>query len=150
MPSIIPSYIYSFFALSIVGTLLICTFSAFSVSIKQDVEIEQLENLLEHMAAQSCEIISTTQINNSTINVRIPVPSSISEKQYWIQLKSDALHAWIEGGIGEIPVQTSYKIFIPGKVVAAGLYVSGYGLAELECHFQGTTLYLNLSQESSA
>jgi len=150
MPSIIPSYIYSFFALSIVGTLLICTFSAFSVSMKQDVEIEQLKNLLEHMAAQSCEIISTTQINNSTINVRMPVPSSISEKQYWIRLKSDALRAWIEGGIGDIPVQTSYKIFIPGMVVAAGLYVSGYGLAELECHLQGTTVYLNLSQESSA
>ena len=150
MPSIIPGYIYSFFALSIVGALLICTFSAFSVSMKHDVEIEQLKNLLQNIAAQSCEIISTTQVNNSTIDVRIPMPSSISEKQYWIQLRSDASRAWVEGGIGQNPIQTSNKIFIPGLVAASGLYFSGYGLAELECHLQGTTVYLSLSQESSA
>ena len=150
MPSIIPSYIYSFFALSIVGTLLICTFGAFSVSMKQDIQVEQLKNLLEHMAAESCEILSTTQINNSTVTVRMSMPSCVNEKQYWIRLRSDALRAWIEGGIGEIPVQTSYKIFLPGMVVASGLYVSGYGLAELECQLQGTTAYLTLSQESSA
>jgi len=150
MPSIIPSYIYSFLALSIVGTLLICTFSLFSVSLKQDVEIEQLKNVLEHLAAESCEIISTTQTNNSTVTVRIPMPSCLSEKQYWIQLKSDALKTWLEGGIGNTPTQTNYKIFIPGMANASGLYFSSYGLAELECQLQGNIVYLNLSQESQA
>ena len=150
MPSIIPSYIYSFFALSIVGTLLICTFSVFSLSMKQDVEIEQLKNLLEHLAAESCEIISTTETNNSTVTVRIPMPSCLSEKQYWIQLKSNTLQTWFEGGIGNTPTQTNHKIFIPGIVNASGLYHSSYGLAELECQLQGTIIYLNLSQESTS
>ena len=78
------------------------------------------------------------------------MPSSISEKQYWIQLRSDASRAWVEGGLGISPIQTRNKIFIPGLVAASGVYVSGYGLAELECHLQGTTVYLSLSQESSA
>ena len=148
MPSIIPSYVYTFFALSVVGTLLICTFSAFSVSVSQGVEIEQLKNLLEHVAAESCELISTTTTNNSTITVRVPMPSRLGEKSYWIQFRNDSSRAWIEGGLGRTPVQTSLTIFVPGTVAASGLYNSGYGYAELECQLQGTTVYLNLSEAS--
>lgn len=148
MPSIIPSYVYTFFVLSIVGTLLICAFSAFSVSMKQDVELEQLKNLLEHVAAESCEIISTTQTNNSTVTVRVPMPTRLGEKIYWIQFRNDSSRAWIEGGLGDVPVQTSLVIFVPGMVAASGLYTSGYGFAELECQLQGTTVCLKISKES--
>ena len=126
MPSIIPSYVYTFFALSVVGTLLICTFSAFSVSVKQDVETDQLENLLEYMAAESCELISTTTTNNSTVAIRLPMPSRLGEKRYWIQLRNDSSRAWIAGGLGTTPVQTALTIFVPGIVTASGLYTSGY------------------------
>ncbi len=148
MPSIIPSYVYTFFALSVVGTLLICTFSAFSVSVKQDVETEQLENLLEYMAAESCELVSTATTNNSTVTIRLSMPSRLGEKRYWIQLRNDSSSAWIEGGLGTTPVQTSLTIFIPGIVAASGLYTSGYGFAELQCQVQGTTTSLNLSEVS--
>ena len=148
MPSIIPSYVYTFFALSVVGTLLICTFSAFSVSVKQNVETEQLENLLEYMAAESCELISTTTTNNSTVALRLPMPSRLGEKSYWIQLRNDSSSAWIEGGLGTTPVQTAFTVFVPGIVTASGLYKSGYGFAELECQVQGTTTWLNLSEVS--
>jgi len=148
VPSIIPSYVYTFFALSVVGTLLICTFSAFSVSVKQDVEIEQLKNLLEHVAAESCELISTTTTNNSTVTIRVPMPTRLGEKRYWIQFRNDSSRAWIEGGLGSTPVQTSLTIFVPGTVAASGLYNSGYGFAELECQLQGTSVCLNISEAS--
>jgi hypothetical protein len=148
VPSIIPSYVYTFFALSIVGTLLICTFSAFAVSVKQDVETEQLINLLEYVAAESCELISTATTNNSTATVRMLLPSHVGEKGYWIQLRNDSSNAWIEGGLGTTPVQTSLNIFVPGVVAASGLYTSRYGFAELECQIQGTVTFLNLSEVS--
>jgi hypothetical protein len=146
VPSIIPSYVYTFFALSIIGTLLICAFSAFAVSVKQDIEAEQLKNLLEYVAAESCEIISTATANNSTATVRLPLPCQVGEKGYWIQLRNDSSSAWIEGGLGTTPVQTSLTVFVPGVVAASGLYTSGYGFAELECQVQGTVTFLNLSE----
>lgn len=146
MPSIIPSYVYTFFALSIMSTLLICTFSAFSVSVKQDIEVKQLKNLIEHVAAESCELISTTATNNSTVTIKISMPTRLNEKQYWIQLRNDSSKAWIEGGLGNTPVQTTLTVFVPGMVAASGLYNSGYGFAQLECQLQGTTVYLNLSE----
>lgn len=146
MPSIIPSYVYTFFALSVIGTLLICTFSAFSVSVKQDVELEQLKNLLEHVAAESCELISTTAANNSTGTVTVSMPSCLGEKSYWIQFRNDSSRAWVEGGLGTTPVQTSLNIFLPGTVAASGVYNSGYGFAELECQLQGPLVCLNLSE----
>ncbi|MCW4014990.1 MAG: hypothetical protein NWF06_01335 [Candidatus Bathyarchaeota archaeon] len=148
MPSIIPSYVYTFFAISIIGTLLICAFSAFAVSMKQDIEVEQLKNLLEHVAAESCELISTTATNNSTVSLKISMPASLNQKQYWIQLRNDSSTAWIEGGLGNTPDQSSLTVFVPGIVYASGVYTSGYGFAELECQLQGTTVCLNLSQES--
>ena len=148
MVSIIPSYVYTFFALSIVSTLLICAFASFSVSVKQDIEVEQLKNLLEHVAAESCELISTTNSNNSTATLRMSMPSNLCEKSYWIQFRNDSSHAWVEGGLASTPVETSLKIFVPGMVEASGLYTSGYGFAKLECEFQGSTVYLNLSEAS--
>ena len=145
MPSIIPSYVYTFFALTIVGTLLICTFSAFAVSIKQDVEKEQLKNLLEYVAAESCELISTAMTNNSTITVRLNMPSLVDNQRYWIRLRNDSSLAWVEGGFGTSPVQTELSVFIPGIVSASGQYIGGYGVAVLECQVNGTTTCLNLS-----
>jgi hypothetical protein len=146
VPSIIPSYVYSFFALTIVGTLLICTFSTFAVSVKQDVETEELNNLLEYVAAESCELISTATTNNSTATVRLVLPVRVGEKGYWIQLRTDSSSAWIEGGLGATPVQTSLTVFLPGVVTASGLYTSGYSSVELECQIQGDVTFLNLSE----
>ena len=146
MPSIIPSYVYTFFVLSVIGTLLICTFSAFAVSVKQDVEVEQLQNLLEYVAAESCELISTSTTNNSTVTINLPLPSRVGEKRYWIQFRNDSSSAWVEGGFGTTPVQTRLTVFVPGAVAASGLYTSGYGFAELECQVQGTLTYLNISE----
>jgi len=145
VPSITSSYIYTFFALAIVGTLLICTFNAFTVFLKEDVKKEQLKNLLEHVAAESCELISTAMTNNSTITVTLNIPSLVGNQRYWIQLRNDSSLAWVEGDFGTSPVQTGLYIFIPGIVSASGQYISGYGVAVLECQVNGTTTCLNLS-----
>jgi hypothetical protein len=115
---------------------------------KTDVEIEQLKNLLEHVAAESCEAISTTQANNSTVTIRVSVPTRLGEKRYWLQLQNDTTHTWIQGGLGSTPVSTTLRVFVPGMVNASGVYVSGHGFAELVCEIQGTTVCLNLSGES--
>jgi len=145
MPSIIPNYVYTFFALAIVGTLLISTFTAFAVSIRQDVKKEQIKNLLEYTAAESCELISTAMTNNSTITVKLNMPSLVSNQRYWIQLRNDSSLAWVEGGFGTNPVQTELYVSLPGIVSASGLYIGGYGIAVLECQVNGTTTCLNLS-----
>jgi hypothetical protein len=116
--------------------------------VKQDVELEQLQNLLEYMAAESCELISTTTTNNSTATVSVTLPLRVGEKQYWIQLKNDSSRAWVEGGLGDNPVQTPLTVFLPGSVAASGLYISGYGFAQLECQVQGTCTILNLTEVS--
>jgi hypothetical protein len=116
--------------------------------VKQGVEIEQLKNLLEHVAAESCELVSTTTANNSTATIRVSMPCRLGEKSYWIQLRNDSSRAWVEGGLGTTPVQTDLAIFLPGAVAASGLYNSGYGFAELECQLQGTAVCLNLSEAS--
>jgi hypothetical protein len=115
---------------------------------KQDVEIEQLNNLLEYVAAESCELISTSTANNSTVTVRMPLPYRVGEKRYWIQFRNDSSSAWIEGGFGTNPVQSFLTVFVPGPVAASGLYTSGYGFAELECQVQGTLTVLNISEVS--
>ncbi|PVX27072.1 MAG: hypothetical protein CW716_04175 [Candidatus Bathyarchaeum sp.] len=148
MPSIIPGYVYTFFALTVVSALLIATFSVYAVSMKQDVEVEQLNNLLEYVAAESCELISTSTANNSTITVRLPLPYRVGEKRYWIQFRNDSSSAWVEGGFGTNPVQAFLTVFVPGPVTASGLYTSGYGFAELECQVQGTLTVLNISEVS--
>ena len=145
MPSIVPSYFYTFFALMIVGTLLIYTFSAFAVSVRQDVEKEQLKNLLEYVATESCELISTATANNSTITVRLNMPSLVGNQMYWVQLRNDSSLAWVEGGFGTNPVQTELHVFLPGIVSASGQYIGGYGIAVLECQVNGTTTCLNIS-----
>ena len=148
MPSIIPGYVYTFFALTVIAALLIATFSVYAVSVKQDAEIEQLNNLLEYVAAESCEIISTSTTNNSTVTVRVPMPYRVGEKSYWVQFRNDSSSAWIEGGFGTTPVQSHFTVFVPGPVAASGLYISGYGFAELKCQVQGTLTVLNLSEVS--
>jgi hypothetical protein len=128
--------------------MLICAFTSFSVSIKQDVEVEQLKNILEHVAAQSCELISTTTTNNSSATLQLSLPSNLGEKSYWIQFRNDSSNAWVEGGLASTPVETSLKIYVPGTVNASGLYKSGYGFAELECQLQEGAVYLNLAEAS--
>jgi len=145
MPSTVPSYMYTFFALAIVGTLLICTFSSFAVSMRRAPENEQLKNILEKVASESCELLSLVVANNSTVNTVLDLPSTIGDKRYWIRLGNDTSSAWVEGGLGDVPSQTENRVYLPGMPKASGQFISGNGVAKLECYKNGSKICLYLT-----
>ena len=65
MPSIVPSYLYTFFALALIGTILIGTFSSLAASLKQIPEEKQLRNVLDYVAAKSLELVNSCLLYTS-------------------------------------------------------------------------------------
>ena len=144
MPSIIPSYVYMFVAMLAVGTLLIFSFSSYATTLRSIPETEQLDNLLNHVAAKATQLITTTTANSNT-QVYLNLPTRIGDRQYWICLRNDALQSWIEGGFGNYwNGTTSHKLFLPEKPAATGHYVSEFGPAVLKCRVNGSVLQLFL------
>jgi hypothetical protein len=129
----------------IVGTLLIYACSISTLSTKNDAEQQQLKNLAEYVAAESCELVSAATVNNLTIKSTLSIPSVIGNQEYWIQLTNDMFKAWVEAGFGTSPHPTETRTSIPMKASASGHYTSGLGKAVLECHANGTGTYLELS-----
>jgi hypothetical protein len=145
LPSIIPGYVYTLFATIIVGALLIYAFSISNINIKNEADQQQLENLAEYVAAQSCQLVAATTVNNLTIESTLSVPSIIGNKEYWIQLTNGPFGAWVEVGFGTSPHPTDAQTSIPMKASASGDYTSGSGKAFLECYANDTGTYLELS-----
>jgi len=145
LPSIIPAYIYTLFATIIVGALLIYASNVSTLNIENTADQQQLKNLAEYVAAQSCELVSAATVNNLTITSTLSVPPNISNKEYWIQLTNDTFEAWVEVGFGTNPYQTETQIPIPMKASASGNYTSGSSKAFLECYANSTGTYLELS-----
>jgi hypothetical protein len=102
MPAIASSYIYAFFALISVSSILISSFAAYAATLRTIPEIEQLRNLLEFVAAKGCELVALTSTTNATSKATIQLPSSIGSKQYWVRLGSESTKAWVEGALGKI------------------------------------------------
>ena len=145
MPSIIPAYIYTFFATIAVGALLIYASNVSTINIENNAAQQQLKNLAENIAAQSCELVSAATVNNLTIKSTLSIPPTIGNKQYWIQLTNDTSEAWVEVGFGTSPHPTETQTPIPMKASALGDCVSGPGKAFLECYTNDTGTYLELS-----
>jgi hypothetical protein len=146
MPAIAPSYIYSFFALIIVSTLLISSFAAYATTLRTIPEIEQLENLLNHVASKGYELITLITATNSTAEAVLQLPSTIGTRQYWIKLRNESLKAWVEGALGSIQESsTANRVYLPKTVSVSGNYSSDYGPAVLECYINGSTISLCLT-----
>ena len=144
MPSIIPSYVYTLFASMIVGTLLICAFSASTLKIRSDTERQETENLAQYVATKSCELISTVA-SNTTAGLTLDLPGFVGDQRYWIRIANDSDVAWVEIGYGTTPQATEQHVLIPAKVSASGSYVSGSGTAQLECYSDNDEIFLGLS-----
>lgn len=143
MPSIIPSYIYMFFAMTAVGTLLIFSFNSYATTLRSVPETEQLDNLLNHVAAKATEFLTQTNSNTQTT---LNLPSKIGDREYWVRLQHDSTQSWVEGGLGKIwDGIVSHKVFIPSKPAVAGHYISGFGAAVLKCYMNGSVLQLRLT-----
>ena len=146
MPSIIPSYLYTFFALILVGTILIGTFGSFAVSLKQIPEEKMLKNIVDYVAAESMELINcvTTMSEEATVKAVLNIPSTINHKQYWLRLNTNSEYTFVEAGLGTIPTQARFKIYLPADVLASGEIIGGFGRALLICQRTDSGICLSL------
>ncbi len=145
MPAIASSYIYAFFALIAVSSILISSFAAYATTLRTIPEMEQLENLLHHVASKGLELVSLTAATNSTSEAILRLPSSIGNRQYWVRLRGDSSKAWAEGALGTIHEgSVANRVYLLKAVSVQGSYSSGYGSAVLECYVNGSVINLHL------
>lgn len=145
MPSIIPSYVIMFAAMTAVGTLLIFSFNSYAATLRFIPETEQLDNLLNYVAAKATELVTSTQIDAVT-QFYLNLPTAIGDQHYWICLQNDTVQSWVMGGFGtDWNITSSYKVFLPGNSIATGHHLSVYGPAVLESWANGSVRQLFLT-----
>ncbi|MBC7129683.1 hypothetical protein H5T51_00495 [Candidatus Bathyarchaeota archaeon] len=146
MPAMTPSYMYTFFALLVISSILTVTFMDYAGVIRFSSEMRGLKNLTYRVAAKATELIALTEAENSTAETIIQTPASIGGKQYWLRFRNDSSRAWVEGGLGNVPVENSQiKIYLPAGIKASGFHVSGYGVIRLECRVNCGNTEITLS-----
>ncbi|MDI6847789.1 MAG: hypothetical protein QMD23_06650 [Candidatus Bathyarchaeia archaeon] len=146
LPSITPSYLYTFIALIAVSSLLLFSFMAYANALRFSSEVRQLKNLMDYVAVETTELITLTLTTNATTQSYLQMPTAIGDKQYWLQLRNDSIKAWLEGGFGNSPIQgAELRVCVPKGVWASGCYVGGYGAAKLECHSDSGVLWIHLT-----
>jgi len=144
LPSTIPSYVQMYVAMIAVGTLLIFSFNSYATTLQFTPETEQLDNLLNYVAAKATELMTSTQTGAVT-QFYLDLPTSIGNQQYWIRLQNDTVQSWVMGGFGtDWNITSSYKIFLPGKAIATGYHLSIYGPAVLKSWMSGSVCQLFL------
>jgi len=146
MPSIVPSYLYTFFALALVGTILIGTFSSLAASLKQIPEEKQLRNVLDYVAAKSLELVNSAVASggNVTLQAVLELPARIGQKQYWVKLESSSEWALAETGFGTTPMQPIYEVYLSSNISASGTFVGGFGKAVLTLVSNSSGIFLSL------
>jgi hypothetical protein len=145
MPSIIPSYIQMFIAMIAVGTLLIFSFNSYAATLRFVPETEQLDNVLNYVAAKATELMTSTQ-TGTVAQLYLNLPTGIGNQQYWILLQNDTVQFWLMAGFGtDWNTTSSYKVFLPGNLIASGHHLSIYGPAVLESWMNGSVRRLFLT-----
>ena len=145
MPTIAPSYIYSFFALIAVSSILITSFGAYATTLRNVPEIGQLNSLLRYVATMGSELATLVETTNSTSKVILELPSRIGAKRFWMRLANDSRKAWVEGALGIIHEGSpTNQVYLRTAVAVLGNYSSEYGPAVLECFMNGSTITLHL------
>ncbi|MFQ6068841.1 MAG: hypothetical protein ACE5KD_04770 [Candidatus Bathyarchaeia archaeon] len=102
MPSILSSHTYTLVALAAVCTLLVATLNSYTTSLEAASEIEQLKNLLNHVAAKGNELLTIVAATNSSAQVFLQLPATIGHKQYWLHARNDSSSVWLEGSLGQM------------------------------------------------
>lgn len=146
MPSIIPSYVYMFAAMTAVGTLLIFSFNSYAATLRLIPETEQLDNLLSYVVAKATELQSLTTAN-SNMQAYMNLPSKIGDRAYWLRLRNDTVQSWVEGGFGEITENTitNHRVYLAGNPSTSGQYTSGFGAAVLKSYMNGSVVQIYLT-----
>ena len=149
MPSITPGYLYTFAALIAVSSLLIFSFMAYANTLRTVSEANKLKDLMDYVAAEGTELLTLTLKTNATSEDYLQMPATIGDKQYWIRFRNDSSRAWLEGGLGNTPVEESeLRVYLPSEVSATGYYIGGYGAAHLECSLNGSVPQITISSGS--
>ncbi|NWF86861.1 hypothetical protein HXY32_03525 [Candidatus Bathyarchaeota archaeon] len=149
MPSITPSYLYTFVALLAVSSLLLFSFMAYADALLFSSEVKQLKNLMDSLAAKGTELLTLTLTTNATSEANLQMPAVIGNKQYWLQIRNDSEKTWIEGGFGNTPIEeTELRVYLPKEAYANGYFIGGYGVAHLKCYFEGVVLQILLESSS--
>lgn len=144
MPSITPSYLYTFIALLAVSSLLVFSFIAYADVLRFSSEIKQLKNLMDNVAAKSTELLTLTLTTNATADAYLQMPTVIGNQQYWLQIRNDSAKAWVEGGFGTTLTDgTDLRVYVP-ESSANGYYVGGYGALHFKCYFEADVLQILL------
>lgn len=144
MPSITPSYLYTFIALLAVSSLLVFSFIAYADVLRFSSEVKQLKNLMDNVAAKSTELLTLTLNTNATAEAYLQMPAVIGSQQYWIQMRNDSAKTWIEGGFGATLMEgTDLRVYLP-ESSASGYYVGGYGALHFKCYFETDVLQILL------
>ncbi|MGB9960218.1 MAG: hypothetical protein ACPLKQ_06840 [Candidatus Bathyarchaeales archaeon] len=148
MPTITPSYLYTFFAVMVVSSILVASFMDYSGVIRFSAETRKLKNLMDHVAAETTELLNLAAAN-ATAETFIQAPSAIGNTQYWLRLRNDSLKAWLEGGFGNLPTKDAeLRVYLPSRVSASGFYISGYGAIHITCFVNSSLPNLQLSSSS--
>ena len=135
MPSITLGYLYTFVALMAVSSLLILSFMAYAEALRVSSETRQLKNLMDHVATESTELLTLTLATNATSEAFLPMPTSIGNKQYWLRLCNNSDKTWLEGGLGNVPMEgTELRVYLPKEASATGYCIGGYGAVHLRCY----------------
>lgn len=147
MPTIIPGYVYSLFAALIVGTIVLSACSVPALNIRNEASTQQLSNIDEYVATQSLTLLSHTTAEKQNSTLSLDIPSSVGNELFWIRLSSDSSGAWVESGFGDNATTARTRMPIPAAVEASGTFVSSYGRARLECHFENQVAALTLTSD---
>lgn len=149
MPSILPSYLYTFIALLAVSSLLVYSFMAYASAIRSASEIECLKNLVDRVAAKGTELVTLALATNARVESFMQMPTTIGNMQYWIRLRSNSESCWVEGGLGETVTEgTDMRVYLPNETAASGIYVAGHGAVYLSCNFSTGNPQLQLANSS--
>ncbi len=147
MPTIIPGYVYSLFAALLVGAIVVYSCSFETLNIKNQATNQQLKNIDDYVAAQSLVLLSHTIQENQNTTQSLDIPSQVGNQIFWIQISNDSSGAWVESGFGTTVTSSALHTAIPASVLASGIFISGSGRAELQCHFENQTATLTLTSE---
>jgi hypothetical protein len=151
LPSIAPSYLYTFVALLAVSSLLVFSFMAYADAFRVSSEVSRLKNLMDQVAAKGTELLTLTSTTNATAEAYLQMPTAIGNKQYWLQLRNDTTKAWLEAGFGNTPVEgTELRVYLPKEASATGYYVGGYGAARLRCYLNAGVPQVRLESSSES
>ncbi len=149
MPSITPSYLYTFVALIAISSMLIFSFMAYADALRAPLEAKQLKNLMDYVASKGTELLTLTSTTNATTETYLQMPTAIGDKQYWLRLRNNSAEIWLEGGFGNTPTEDAeLRIYLPSEASATGYYRGGYGAAHLKCHFGSGVLQIILTSSS--